>query len=383
MSQKVAILGSTGSIGVQSLDVIRHHREHFTPEILTANDNWELLARQAIEFQPAAVVIANEGHYDKLTEALKGEDIKVYAGADAVEQVAAGTEIDTVINSLVGFAGLRPTISAIKAGKKIALANKETLVVAGELITALSREYKAPILPVDSEHSAIFQCLAGEVSPPARIIITASGGALRDYTPEQLTTVTPAQALKHPNWEMGAKITIDSATMANKGFEVIEAKWLFGLEPSQIEVVIHPQSIIHSFVEFADGSVKAQMGIPDMRLPIQYALTYPHRLELQNANRYDPTMCELTFTAPDHEKYPCLALAYIVMEAGGNMPCVMNAANEVAVAAFLEGKIKFTSIYEIIDSVIQSIPYQKPGSFDEIYETDRIARYTAEKLITN
>ena len=359
-----------------------YHPEHFTVELLTANDNWEMLAPQAREFRPAAVVIANEEYYARLSDALAGEDIKVYAGGDAVAQAAAGGEIDTVITALVGFAGLKPTISAIEAGKKIALANKETMVVAGELVTALSREYKAPILPVDSEHSAILQCLAGETSPPRKITITASGGALRDYTPEQTETVTPEEALRHPSWSMGPKITIDSATMMNKGFEVIEAKWFFGLDPSQIGVVMHPQSIVHSFVELADGSVKAQLGLPDMKLPIQYALTYPDRLALPSEARYDPVNFNLTFFEPDPEKYPCLALAYRVMEQGGNMPCAANAANETAVAAFLGGKIRFPAIYQIIESTLAATEFRRIATFDDIYDADFSAREAAAGFVT-
>ena len=382
MSQKVAILGSTGSIGRQSLEIMGYHPEHFTVELLTANDNWKMLARQAKEFRPSAVAIANQEHYHKLNDALLDEDIKVYAGEDAVAQAAAGGEIDTVIAALVGFAGMKSTISAIKAGKKIALANKETMVVAGELITALSREYKAPILPVDSEHSAILQCITGETSPLKRIIITASGGALRDYTPEQMETATPEQALRHPSWSMGTKITIDSATMMNKGFEVIEAKWFFGLVPSQIEVVMHPQSIIHSFVELADGSVKAQLGLADMRLPIQYALTYPDRLAMPSGAKYNPADFNLTFCEPDLRKYPCLTIAYQVMEQGGNMPCAANAANEIAVKAFLKGKIIFTKIHRIIEDTLMATTFRKTGSFDDIYDTDRTAREAAEKFVT-
>ena len=382
MSQKITILGSTGSIGKQSLEVMGCHPGHFTAEVLTACDNWQLLAEQARRFRPNAVVIANEKHYADLRDALAGEDIKVYAGEDALAQSVSGGETDTVISALVGFAGLRPTVEAIRAGKKIALANKETMVVAGELVTALSQEHRAPILPVDSEHSAILQCLAGEVTPPKRVIITASGGALRDLSPEEMETVTPEQALRHPSWDMGPKITIDSATMMNKGFEVIEAKWFFGLPADRIDVVMHPQSIVHSFVEFADGSVKAQMGLPDMKLPIQYALTWPERLPLPAAQQYEPSQWNLTFSEPDEAKYPCLPMAYRAMEQGGNMSCALNAANEIAVAAFLEGKIAFTDIYRVVEATLAATTLHKPASLEEIYEADRHARETARKMIT-
>lgn len=378
--QRIAILGSTGSIGTQSLDVVRSYPELLGVEMLTACDNWELLARQAIEFDPAMVVIANENHYEKLREALSGYPIKIYAGSAAIEQAVQSSEIDTVITALVGFSGLRPTIAAIKAGKKIALANKETLVAAGELVMPLSREYRAPILPVDSEHSAIFQCLVGENSPIRRVIITASGGALRELPLESLSHVTPAEALRHPSWNMGAKITIDSATMVNKGFEVIEAGWLFGLRAEQIEVVIHPQSIIHSFVEFEDHAMKAQMGCPDMRLPIQYALTFPERLPMPSLEAYNP-MQPLTFHEVDTRKYPCLPLAYDAMRASGTMPCVMNAANEVAVAAFLGQTIPYTAIFEVIDATMQHMPNEKLTNMEQIYQCDELSREYARKLI--
>lgn len=377
---KIAILGSTGSIGTQSLDVIRSNGDLFEVELLTANSNWQMLARQAREFQPSAVVIVDARYYEPLKEALAADMVKVYAGSDALVQAVQSSEIDTVITAMVGFSGLAPTVAAIRSGKKIALANKETLVVAGEMITTLSREYGAPIVPVDSEHSAIFQCLVGEHSPLRRVIITASGGALRDLTYDELYSVTPQQALRHPSWTMGAKITIDSATMVNKGFEVIEAGWLFGLRPDQIEVVIHPESIIHSFVEFEDRAIKAQMGNPDMRLPIQYALTFPRRLPMPYLDEYNP-MEALTFRPVDARKYPCLSLAYNAMRAGGIMPCVMNAANEVAVEAFLKGRISYLRIAEIIDRALQETPNEKITSIEHIFETNLAARNLAEKLV--
>ena len=370
--QRIAILGSTGSIGTQSLEVVRANADIFEVELLTAANNWELLARQAIEFQPSAVIISQGEHYDKLRSALSNEPIKVYAGAEAIEQEVINPAIDTVITAMVGFAGLAPTVAAIKAGKKIALANKETLVVAGELIIPLSLKYNAPIIPVDSEHSAIFQCLVGEQSPIKRLIITASGGALRDLPPEELEKVTIQQALRHPNWTMGAKITIDSATMVNKGLEVIEAKWLFGVEHTDIEVVIHPESIIHSFVEFHDGALKAQMGTPDMKLPIQYALTFPKRLPLDTAP-YNPIQ-PLTFREVDERRYPCLALAYGALREGGTVPCVLNGANEVAVAKFLRGEIGYTSIARHIERAMEHFEKEKICSFEQIYELDRRTR---------
>lgn len=378
---RIAILGSTGSIGTQALEVIENHSDLFEVELLTANDNWRQLAQQARKFQPSAVVIANPIHYQALSEELADQDIKVYATEQAIEQAVQSSNIDTVITALVGFSGLRPTISAIKAGKKVALANKETLVVGGELVIKLAREHKVPILPVDSEHSAIFQSIVGEVSPIERVILTASGGALRELSIEELSQVTPQQALHHPCWKMGAKITIDSATMMNKGFEVIEAQWLFGLKPEQIDVVIHPQSIIHSFVEFGDGAVKAQMGCPDMKLPIQYALTFPHRFPIVGNQRYNPAQVgELTFFEPDMQKYPCLSLAYDVMHTGGNAPCVMNAANEVAVAAFLAGEIGYMSIYRLIKDTLEAIPYQKITELEQLYQCDIESRAMAQSL---
>lgn len=336
MKKQIAILGSTGSIGTQALEVIAEHPDLYEVYVLTANNQVDLLAEQARKFHPEAVVIANKDKYARLKEALSDLPIKVYAGEDALCQVVESGPIDIVLTAMVGYAGLRPTINAIKAGKAIALANKETLVVAGELINALAAEYHTPILPVDSEHSAIFQCLEPG-NPVSKVILTASGGPFRTFTREQLQTVTKEQALKHPNWSMGAKITIDSASMMNKGFEVIEARWLFGMRPEQIEVVVHPQSVIHSMVEFADGAVKAQLGVPDMRLPIQYAFSYPVRESL-SGERLDFVKCHtLTFEAPDTERFRNLALAYEALHQGGNMPCIINAANEVVVASFLAG----------------------------------------------
>ena len=333
--KQIAILGSTGSIGRQALDVIASHSNEYQVYALTANNSVDLLIEQALRFKPEAVVIANEQHYAKLRDALSSLPIKVYAGTDALSQVVQAEPIDIVLASMVGFAGLCPTIEAIKAGKIIALANKETMVVAGELVTSLALEYKTPILPVDSEHSAIFQCLSGEsMNPVEKILLTASGGPFRTLGMDQLKTVTKAQALRHPNWDMGAKITIDSASMMNKGFEVIEAKWLFGVPYSKIQVVVHPQSVIHSMVQFADGAVKAQLGAPDMRLPIQYAFSYPRRLNADFPRVDFTTLGTLTFEEPDTTRFRNLALAYKAIERGGNMPCILNAANEVCVAAF-------------------------------------------------
>ena len=345
--KKIAILGSTGSIGTQALDVIEANPDLFEAYVLTANNNVELLIQQARRFQPEMVVIANEQHYDAVQRALSNLPIKVYAGADALCDVVQDDNVDIVLASMVGFAGLRPTISAIKAKKIIALANKETLVVAGELINRLASEFQVPILPVDSEHSAIFQCLEPG-NPIEKTLLTASGGPFRHYSEEDLKSVTKAQALAHPTWNMGAKITIDSATMMNKGFEVIEAKWLFGVKPEQIQVVVHPQSVIHSMVQFEDGAVKAQLGVPDMRLPIQYAFSYPRRLH-SDFDRLDFfSLKSLTFEKPDTKRFPCLQFAYDALRRGGNMPCIVNAANEIVNRAFIEDRISFTRIAEII-----------------------------------
>ena len=378
--KQIAILGSTGSIGTQALKVIEEHPDLYEAYALTANNSVELLASQARKFMPDAVVIANEQRYPELKEALKDLPIKVYAGHDALCEIVTAKPVDIVLASMVGYAGLQPTMNAIKAGKTIALANKETLVVAGELINDLAQRYQAPILPVDSEHSAIFQCL--EINNPVeKVILTASGGPFRTFTREQLATVTKEQALKHPNWKMGAKITIDSASMMNKGFEVIEAKWLFGVRPDQIEVVVHPQSLIHSMVEFEDGAVKAQLGVPDMRLPIQYAFSYPKRLH-SSFGRIDFMKChELTFEAPDKDKFRNLALAYEALHQGGNMPCIVNAANEVVVAAFLNDRISFLGMSDVIEKTMQRVQFIKTPTYSDYVETDAEARRIAEELI--
>ena len=365
MKQRLSILGSTGSIGVQTLDIVRQNQELFEITSLVAGRNWELLARQAIEFDADTVVIADESKYELLSEALKDYPIKVFTGDAAVSEVVRSSAVDVVVNALVGYAGLHPTIAAIEAGKKIALANKETLVVGGDLVMRMAAEKGVPILPIDSEHSAIFQCLVGERSPISRLIVTCSGGALRDVPIEQLRDVTPEQALKHPQWSMGAKITIDSATLVNKGFEVIEAHWLFGIEPERISVLIHPQSIVHSMVEFEDGAIKAQLGTPDMHIPISYALLFPNRARLAS-ERFDfvanPT---LTFAEPDRVKYPALDIAYDCMRRGGTAACVMNGANEVAVAAFLAGKCRFTDITASIEYALQKAKFvQQPTLAD-------------------
>ena len=378
--KQIAILGSTGSIGTQALQVIEEHPELYEAYVLTANNQVELLAEQARKFMPAAVVIANESKYLQLKELLADLPIQVYAGADALCEVVEAKPIDVVLASMVGYAGLRPTINAIKAGKAIALANKETLVVAGELINDLAARYHTPILPVDSEHSAIFQCL--EVNNPLeKVILTASGGPFRSFSMEQLKTVTKAQALKHPNWDMGAKITIDSATMMNKGFEVIEAKWLFGVRPDQIEVVVHPQSIIHSMVQYEDGAVKAQLGMPDMRLPIQYAFSYPQRVK-SSFDRIDfATMKELTFEQPDTKRFRCLALAYEALNRGGNMACIVNAANEVVVSAFLQERIPFLRMSEIIEQSMEKVSFIAAPTYEDYVATDAEARRIAESLL--
>ena len=379
--KKIAILGSTGSIGTQALQVIEEHPDLYEAYALTANNQVELLAEQARKFKPAVVVIANEAKYLQLKEMLSDLPIQVYAGSDALCDVVQATSIDVVLASMVGYAGLRPTINAIKAGKEIALANKETLVVAGELITELAAQYHTPILPVDSEHSAIFQCLESD-NPLEKIILTASGGPFRTFSMEQLRHVTKEQALKHPNWDMGAKITIDSATMMNKGFEVIEAKWLFGVRPEQIEVVVHPQSVIHSMVQFEDGAVKAQLGVPDMRLPIQYAFSYPKRIA-SSFDRLDFTqMTTLTFEQPDTEKFRCLALAYEALNQVGNMACIVNAANEIAVSAFLKEKISFIEISKLIEQTMNKVSFIKNPTYDDYVDTDTEARKIAEYLIT-
>lgn len=380
MKKQIAILGSTGSIGTQALQVIEEHPDLYEAYALTANNRVDLLIEQARKFMPEAVVIANEDKYLQLKEALSDLPIKVYAGADALCQIVESQPVDIVLASMVGYAGLRPTINAIKAGKAIALANKETLVVAGELINALANEYHTPILPVDSEHSAIFQCL--EINNPLeKVILTASGGPFRTLTMEELQTVTKVQALKHPNWEMGAKITIDSASMMNKGFEVIEAKWLFGVRPDQIEVVVHPQSVIHSMVQFEDGAVKAQLGMPDMRLPIQYAFSYPQRVKSSFERLDFARITDLTFEQPDTKRFRNLALAYEALHQAGNMPCIVNAANEVVVAAFLQDRISFLGMSDVIEQTMSKVPYIKEPAYEDYVATDAEARRQASALL--
>lgn len=378
--KKIAILGSTGSIGTQALQVIDEHSELYEAYIITANNSVGKLVEQARKYLPEAVVIANEIHYSTVRDALADLPIKVYAGADALCEVVQDDNVDIVLASMVGFAGLRPTISAIKAGKMIALANKETLVVAGGLINNLITQYKVPVIPVDSEHSAIFQCLEPG-NRIEKILLTASGGPFRRFSKEELKSVTKAQALAHPTWNMGDKITIDSATLMNKGFEVIEAKWLFGLTPEQIEVVVHPQSVIHSMVQFEDGAVKAQLGVPDMRLPIQYAFSYPQRLNASFDRLDFKKIKEFTFEQPDTDRFPCLALAYEALRKGGNMPCIVNAANEIVNRAFIEDKISYNKISEIISLSMEKIPFSNDSSLETYLDTDRETRKYAKSLI--
>ena len=382
MKKQIAILGSTGSIGTQALQVIEEHPDLYEVYALTANNKADLLAEQARKFHPEVVVIANEDRYLQLKEALEDLPVKVYAGNDALSQVVEAGPIDIVLTAMVGYAGLRPTINAIKAGKTIALANKETLVVAGELVTRLANEYHAPILPVDSEHSAVFQCLEMN-NPLHKVILTASGGPFRTYTMDQLQTVTKEQALKHPNWHMGAKITVDSASMMNKGFEVMEAKWLFGVRPDQIEVVVHPQSVIHSMVEFEDGAVKAQLGVPDMRLPIQYAFSYPRRVHLSGERLDFSKYSTLTFEKPDTARFRNLALAYEALHQGGNMPCIVNAANEVVVSAFLSDKISFLGMSDVIEKAMARVPFIQIPDYTDYVETDAETRRIAAELVIN
>lgn len=380
--KKIAILGSTGSIGVQALEVIASHPDRLQAEVLTAQNNAALLIEQALKFNPNAVVIANESLYTQVKEALASTDIKVYAGENALSSVLQMDSIDVVLTALVGYAGLKPTISAIQAGKEIALANKETLVVAGELITRLAREKGINIYPVDSEHSAIFQCIVGEFhNKIEKVILTASGGPFRGKKIAELASVTKNQALKHPNWTMGAKVTIDSATLMNKGLEVIEAKWLFGLKPEQVEVVVHPQSIVHSMVQFGDGSIKAQMGLPDMRLPIQFALSYPDRLQ-SDFPRFDfMNYPALTFERPDTETFRNLALAFEALKRAGNMPCVLNAANEIAVDAFLKDKITFLKMPEVVEQCLSKMHYIANPALEDYVNTDKETRIKAYELI--
>ncbi len=380
--KQIAILGSTGSIGTQALEVIADNASLFEVYALTANNNVDLLIQQARKFTPEMVAIGNEKLYNQLKDALADLPIKVFAGNDSIAQVAEMQPIDIVLTAMVGYSGLKPTMNAIRAGKKIALANKETLVVAGELICELANENKSAILPVDSEHSAIFQCLAGEGNNPIeKLILTASGGPFRTKSMRELEHVTSVQALKHPNWEMGAKITIDSASLMNKGFEIIEAKWLFGVTPDQIEVVVHPQSIIHSMVQFADGSIKAQLGMPDMKLPIQYAFTYPDRLKT-NFPRFDFNLCsQFTFEQPDLERFRNLGFAYYAMERGGNMPCILNAANEIVVAAFLKDKIGFLQMSDIIETVMAKAEFVAKPTYEDYVITDERVRILTNELI--
>jgi len=380
--KNIAILGSTGSIGTQALDVIRANREAFAVEVLTGYGNADLLIKQALEFNPNTVVIADESKYQYVKDTLQPHDIKVFAGNKAIAQVVQMESIDMVLAAIVGYAGLESTISAIKAGKQIALANKETLVVAGELVTQLAKENGVNLYPVDSEHSAIFQCLAGEFhNPVEKIYLTASGGPFRGKDQAFLSTVKKEQALKHPNWDMGAKITIDSASLMNKGLEVIEAKWLFGLKPEQIDVIVHPQSIVHSIVQFTDGSMKAQMGLPDMKLPIQYAMAYPQRIR-SDFPRFDFLKYpQLTFEQADTKTFRNLALAYAAMNTGGNAPCVLNAANEVAVESFLRDRTGFLQMSDIVEKCLEKVDFiAKPG-YDDYVETDKEARRVASELI--
>ena len=380
--KKICILGSTGSIGTQALQVIEEHPDLYEAYVLTANRRADMLIEQAKKYQPAAVVIADESKYEQVRDALEHDPIQVYTGSDALCQVVQMDPIDIVLTALVGFSGLRPTISAIKAHKAIALANKETLVVAGELVTVLCLKERAPILPVDSEHSAIFQSLMGETSPVEKIILTASGGPFRTFSKEQLSTVTPAMALKHPNWDMGAKITIDSASMMNKGFEIIEAKWLFDVAPEQIQVVVHPQSIIHSAVQFSDGAVKAQLGVPDMRVPIQLALSYPERISSSFPRLDWWQMQELTFEKPDEEKFRCLHMAYEAIRQGGNAPCILNAANEVVNLAFRQERCSFLDMADIIEHCLTHVPHQESPSLDDYLAIDAETRRIAEEAVS-
>lgn len=383
--QQICILGSTGSIGTQALDVVRQHSDRYEVYCLTANNSVEKLAQQAHEFKPAAVVIGNEAHYETLQELLRDEpDIKVYAGKEALEQIVSAEPIDMVLASMVGFSGLVPTINAIKAHKKICLANKETLVVAGELICNLAKENHVPILPVDSEHSAIFQSIVGDSDNEiTKILLTCSGGPFRKFSHEQLKTVTAADALKHPTWDMGAKITIDSASLMNKGFEVMEAKWLFGVPADRIQVLVHPQSIVHSAVEFIDGAVKAQLGVPDMRLPIQYAFSFPERLPLSGERLDLFKQQRLEFFEPDIEKFKCLALSYEAINKGGNMPCILNAANEVVNAAFRRDECSFLGMADVIEKTMQQTTFDSNPDLDVYLKTDAEARAIARSLISN
>ena len=380
--QRICILGSTGSIGTQALDVIRQHPDLYEVYALTANTNYEKLAEQARQFHPNSVVIANDAYYQKLKDMLADTDVKVFAGKDSLDEIVEFPQVDVVLAALVGFAGLAPTIHAIRAHKKVCLANKETLVVAGEIILHLVAQYHASLIPVDSEHSAIFQCLVGEdMNEVDKILLTCSGGPFRKLPKEKLETVTAADALKHPTWKMGAKITIDSATLMNKGFEVMEAKWLFGVPADRIQVLIHPQSIVHSAVQFMDGAVKAQLGVPDMRLPIQYAFSFPQRLTLDGDRLNLFETKKLEFFEPDMDRFPCLLLAYEAIHKGGNMPCILNAANEVANAAFRQGKLSFYGMADVIEKTMQQATYDKAPSMQALFATDSEARNIANRLI--
>ena len=379
--QRLAVLGSTGSIGTQTLDIVRRYGDRFEITTLSAHSNWKKLVEQAVEFTPDNVVIADKTHYTAVRDALADHPVKVYAGSDALEQVVCSEQVDTVVMALVGYSGLFPTVSALKHGKKVALANKECLVVAGEIVTRLSAEHRAPIIPIDSEHSAIFQCLTGEHSAVEKVILTASGGPFLHRPAEELERVSVEEALNHPSWCMGAKVTIDSASLMNKGFEVIEARWLFGLRPEQIDVVIHPRSVIHSMVQFGDGAVKAQIGTPDMHLPIQYALTFPQRLPLQGPRIDFCKLGCLEFFEPDPMRFPNLALAFECLRRGGNAGAVLNAANEVAVAAFLDRKIRFTDIARINEETLGRTTLRECVSLEEYRRTDREARQTALSIL--
>ena len=381
MKKQIAILGSTGSIGTQALEVIDENPDLFEVYALTANNNDKLLVEQARKYHPEIVVIANKEKYAYVKEALEDLPMKVFSGSESISDVAEMGPIDIVLTAMVGYSGLQPTIHALKAGKTIALANKETLVVAGEIICDLAQKHRCAILPVDSEHSAVFQCLAGETSPIEKIILTASGGPFRGKSRDYLKNVTRAEALKHPNWSMGAKITIDSATMMNKGFEVIEAKWLFGVKPEQIEAIVHPQSLIHSMVQFEDGSIKAQIGLPDMKLPIQYAFGYPYRLK-NNYPRLDFSTCkDMTFEKPDLEVFRNLAFAYDAMKKGGNAPCILNAANEIVVEAFLKERIGFLEMSDIIEQTMNRVAFIAKPTYEDYVATDREARNLALSVI--
>ena len=380
--RRIAILGSTGSIGTQALDVISRHQDLFQVEMLSAGSNAALLIQQARQFNPNAVVICDKDKYKEVKDALEPLDIKVFAGVESAGDLAGGSNVDIVLAAMVGFSGLAPTISAMKKGKVIALANKETLVAAGSIISRLSRECGSPLIPVDSEHSAIFQSLQGERARIEKLLLTASGGPFLHLDKKEFDNITVEQALNHPNWKMGSKVTIDSASMMNKGLEIMEAAWLFNIPVDKIEVVVHPQSIIHSMVQFTDGSIKAQLGYPDMRVPIQYALSYPNRIDLNTKRISFPELGSLTFFAPDLEKFPCLAIAYAAFRKGGNIPCAMNAANEVAVASFLKGEIKFTQIPLVIEKTIEKCNFVASPSVEDIFSTDRQSKERAQEVLT-